>query len=118
MIRCSAFFKIIQKRRFSPFGSIKIKGSGWIAVLIVLSTSLFVDTGMLSGEESPKVLLLPFKIFSEQPQPYLEKEIPLAIKNRILQEGGEVLIHEEPAVSVEVEKEAGVYRELGLKSRV
>jgi outer membrane protein insertion porin family len=61
-------------------------------VSLILIFSLILLTGVTRARQTVSVVILPFRIHAQQEMAYLQKEIPLAIKKQLEQEGANVLI--------------------------
>ena len=61
-------------------------------VNLILIFSFVLLAGIAHAEQTVSVVILPFRIHAQQDMAYLQKEIPLAIKKQLEQEGANVLI--------------------------
>ena len=59
---------------------------------LILIFSFVLLAGIAHAEQTVSVVILPFRIHAQQDMAYLQKEIPLAIKKQLEQEGANVLI--------------------------
>ena len=75
----------------------------WVAVLVaVLSLGL---TGSVFADESPKILVLPFDIYSDKDLAYLETQIPANIAGQLEKDGGTIV--DTSSLSLPEKKESG-----------
>ena len=61
----------------------------WVAALVVVLS--LVSAGLVSADESPKILVLPFDIYSDKDLAYLETQIPAIIAGQLEKDGGTIV---------------------------
>ena len=58
-------------------------------ILLILT---LIITGLAQGQQSVRVVLLPFEVFAPEDLSYLKQQIPEAIKNQLEREGARIII--------------------------
>ncbi len=66
--------------------------SKWNRVWLIFSLLACLLTDVAFGQQTVRVIVLPFKIHAQEELSYLQQQIPQAIKTQLEQEGAKVLI--------------------------